>query len=95
MGNIRNSLHSDRRIASSSFAGVSLSIERRQVSPLRSETPPLRFGPSGDCARRSAKKSAQEEENGRKSAANLYDNVTNHTSSHTRTLSRRRSRAAS
>jgi len=33
---------------------LSLRSERRQVSPLRSETPSLRSGPSGDCARRSA-----------------------------------------
>src|SRR5262249_47309040 len=33
------------------FRRLSLRIERRQVSPLRSETPSLRSGPSGDCAR--------------------------------------------
>lgn len=68
-----------RRIVSSSFAGVSLRTVRSQVAALRSATPPLRFGPSGDCARRFAKKSAQEEESKRKSPLNLYDNVLNHT----------------
>lgn len=38
-----------------------LRAERRQVAALRSVTPPLRSGPSGDCARRFAKKAAQEE----------------------------------
>jgi len=57
-----------------------LFLFRRSVAPrraqsslsaaLRSETPTLRFGPSGDCDQRSAKKSAQEEESRRKSPAN-------------------------
>ena len=52
---------------------------RSQVSPFRSETPPRRFGPSGDHARRFAKKSAQEEESKRKSPVNLSDNVSKRT----------------
>jgi hypothetical protein len=54
---------------------------RRQVSPLRFETPTLCFGPSGDCARRFAKKLAQEEESKRKSPVTLYDNVWGHRNS--------------
>ena len=42
---------SGQRIVFSPFAGVSLRADRRQVSPLRSETPKLRFGPSGDSLR--------------------------------------------
>jgi hypothetical protein len=87
-GREENEELADRRIVSSSIAGVSLRAERRQVSPLRSETPPLRFGPLGDCARRSAKKSAQEEES-KKSPVNLYDDARNHRRCHTRTLSRK------
>jgi hypothetical protein len=64
----RGSLRSDRRNVSSSFAGVSLRTVRRQVSPLRFETPTRCFGPSGDRARRFAKRAAQEEESKRKSS---------------------------
>ena len=58
---------------------MSLCARHCPVSPLRSETPTLRFGPSGDSARRSAKRWAQEEESRREARANTYDNVSNHT----------------